>query len=128
MTREYSPEVKAEVMAALMDGQSIRQVSREHGVSKSTVAAWGKEAAGLVTGVQSVPDTKKGQIRDLLIDLLVAKLKSQIALAEHSGDKRWLTLQDASAVAMLAGVSDDKLIRLLEKFEDAGTTLESSQN
>jgi hypothetical protein len=119
MTREYSPEVKAQVMAALLAGQSIRQVSREHGVPKTTVATWGKEAAGVV-GVPSVPDTKREQIGGLLIDLLIAKLKSQIALAEHSGDKRWLTLQDASAVAMLAGVSDDKLIRLLEKFEDAG--------
>jgi hypothetical protein len=121
MTREYTPEVKAAVMAALMDGQSIRQVSREHGVSKSTVAAWGKEAAGLVAGVQSVPDTKKEEILDLCIALLIAKLKSQIAMAEHSGDKRWLTLQDASAVAMLSGVSDDKLMRLLEKFEDDGS-------
>lgn len=30
MAREYSPEVKAQVMAALMDGQSIRQIEREH--------------------------------------------------------------------------------------------------
>lgn len=128
MTREYSPEVKAAVMASLMEGQSIRQVSREHGVPKSTVARWGEEATGIMAGVPSVPDTKKEQIGALLIDLLVAKLKSQIALAEHSGDKKWLVRQEASAVAMLSGVSDDKLIRLLEKFEDAGSESQAAQS
>ena len=125
MAREYPPEVKAAVMTALLDGQSIRQVSQEHGVSKSTVAAWGKEAQGLTDGVQRVPDTKKEQIATLLIDLLVAKIEAQTALSRHVQDKAWLMKQDASALAMLLGVSDDKLVRLLEKFEgnsaDAGT-------
>lgn len=117
-------------MASLMEGQSIRQASREHGVPKTTVATWGKEAEGIVASVPSVPDTKKEQIGGLLIDLLIAKLKSQISMAEHSGNKEWLMSQDASALAMLLGVSDDKLIRLLEKFEnrgDAGNTDRPSQ-
>lgn len=120
MAREYGPEVKAAVMAALMDGQSIRQIEREHGVPKSTVAAWGKETEGIVVSVRDTLDTKKAQITELLVDLFVAKLESQIALAQHAGDKTWLQKQDASAVAMLLGVSDDKLIRLLEKYESAG--------
>lgn len=119
MAKEYSPEVKAAVMAALLEGQSLRQIEREHGVPKSTVERWGKEAELLIGGVPSVPDTKKKQIGDLLIDLLIAKLEAQIAMAEHTGDKKWLKEQDASALAMLLGVSDDKLVRLLEKFESA---------
>lgn len=117
MAREYSPEVKAAVMAALMDGQTIRQVERELGVPKSTVAAWSKEISGVVP---FVPDTKKEQIGELIIDLLIAKLEGQIAMAKHSGDKEWLKKQDASAFAMLYGVSDDKLVRLLEKLESGG--------
>jgi len=125
VAREYSPEVKAAVMAALMAGQSIREVSREHGVPKSTVEHWGNELKGLTVRVSSVSDTKKEQIQGLLIDLVIAKLESQIAMARHAADKNWLEKQDASAVAMLLGVSDDKLTRLLEKFEsgtDAGNT------
>lgn len=128
MAREYSPEVKATVMAALMDGQSLRQIERDHGVSKSTVAAWGKEIEGLTVGVQSVPDTKKEKIRDLLVDLFIAKLESQISLAQHAGDKNWLQKQDASAVAMLLGVSDDKLIRLLEKYESNGSNAGTAES
>lgn len=128
MAREYSPEVKAAVMAALMDGQTLRQIEREHGVPKSTAAAWGKEAEAIVSGVRTVPDNKKDQIQGLLIDLFIAKLESQIALAKHAADKTWLQKQDASAVAMLLGVSDDKLMRLLEKYENDGADTRSDQS
>jgi transposase len=128
MTKDYSPEVKAAVMASLIEGQSIRQVSREHGVPKTTVARWGEEASGIIAGVPSVPDTKKEQIGGLLIDLLVAKLESQVALHKHTADKGWLNKQEASALAMLIGVSDDKLIRLLEKFEDDGSASQPAQS
>lgn len=117
MAKEYSPEVKATVMAALMDGQTVRQIEREHGVPKSTVAAWGKEAEALTGGVQPVPDTKKERIQSLLVDLFIAKIESQIALAKHAGNEEWLQKQDAGGVANLLGVSDDKLIRMLEKYE-----------
>lgn len=124
MAREYSPEVKASVMAALIAGQSLRQVARETGIPKGTIEHWGNEAKRLA-GVSTVSDSKKEQIQELLIDLFIAKIQSQISLAEHAGDKTWLKKQDASAVAMLLGVSDDKLIRMLEKYEsngpDAGT-------
>jgi transposase-like protein len=121
----YSPEVKAAVMAALLAGQSIRQVAKEYNVPKSTVAAWGKEA---VNYVPDVPDAKKERVGELLIDLLIAKLESQIAMSQHAGDKQWLKTQDASAVAMLLGVSDDKLIRLLEKLESAGSDSATTEN
>ena len=121
--REYDPEVKAAVMAALLAGQSQRQIEQETGVPKSTIADWSKELPGMIPGV---PGAKKDEIGALLIDLLIAKIKSQIALSEHAADKNWLKTQDASAVAMLLGVSDDKLIRMLEKFESARTEPESA--
>lgn len=114
--REYSEETKAAVMAALLAGQSIRQVAKETGVPKSTVAAWGKEMGDIASTVQSVPDTKKERVGELLVDLLIARIESQIAMARHAGDTGWLKDQDASAVAMLMGVTDDKLVRMLEMF------------
>jgi transposase len=127
VAKEYPPEVKAEVMAALMAGQSAREIEQKFGVSKTTAAVWSKEAEAF-TGVRTLPDTKKEQIQGLLIDLFVAKLKSQISLAEHAGDKVWLKMQDASAVAMLLGVSDDKLIRMLEKYESNGSDAASAED
>lgn len=128
MAKEYSPEVKAAVMAALMDGQSLRQIERDHGVPKSTVERWGKEVELLIGGVPTVPDTKKEQITGLLVDLLIAKLEGQIAMAKHTGDKEWLKKQDASAFAMLLGVSDDKLIRLLEKLGNAAPDTRATED
>lgn len=104
-------------MAALIEGQSMRQVSREHGIPKTTVQNWSHEIRDMLGRGPTVPTAKKDQIQELLIDLFIAKLESLIALSEHSGDKKWLILQDASAVAMLLGVSDDKLMRMLERYE-----------
>lgn len=116
--RSYSDEVKAQVMAALLDGQSIRAVADEYGIPKSTVASWGQNTGKVV---QSVPDEKRRHIGNLLISLLEEKILSQIAMTKHAGDKTWLMKQEASAFAMLLGVSDDKLVRLLEKFEGVGS-------
>lgn len=119
MTREYSPEIKATVMAALLAGQSASSAAKEYKIPKGTISGWRKQAesmvevAGVATGTTQ---KKQEQIGDLLIDLLIAKLKSQIAMAEHSGDKNWLAKQDADAFAMLMGVADDKLDRLLGRF------------
>lgn len=127
MAREYSEEVKAAVMASLMAGQSLGNAAKEFGVPKSTVAGWAKEIGTSLASAR-VPDAKKEQIQGLLIDLFIAKLKSQISLAEHAGDKDWLEKQDASAVAMLLGVSDDKLIRLLEKYESHGDSTGTAES
>jgi transposase-like protein len=128
VTREYSPEVKAAVMASLMEGQSIRGVSRSTGIPKTTIQHWNDELRNMVGRGPTVPSAKKEQIHELLVDLLIAKLESLIALSEHSGDKKWLQSQDASAVAMLLGVSDDKVMRMLEKFEDNGAESQATQS
>jgi transposase-like protein len=121
--REYSEEVKAQVMAALLDGQSIRKVAETYGVPRSTVGAWGQETGKVV---QAVPDAKRERIGDLLLALLEEKIVAQIAMTKHAGDKAWLNEQDASAFAMLYGVADDKMMRLLEKFESAGPESETA--
>lgn len=111
-------------MASLMAGQSLGSAAKEFGVPKSTVAGWAKEIGDPLLPAR-VPNEKKDRIQELLVDLVIAKLESQISMSQHAGNKEWLFVQDASAVAMLLGVSDDKLLRLLEKFEnpgDAGNT------
>lgn len=130
MAREYSPEVKAQVMAALLGGQTASSVARKFGIPRGTVAAWQTRKtdpiiASVATGAAQ---KKQDEINELVLDLLIAQLKSQISMADHAGDKSWLTDQDASAVAMLMGVENDKVFRLLQALEDAGTKSESTES
>jgi transposase-like protein len=119
VSREYSPEVKAEVMAALLSGQSVSSLEKEFGIPRGTISAWkSRKVEPIVEGAATGATQKRqDQINGLVLDLLVAQLKSQIALAEHAGDKRWLFMQDASAVAMLQGVGNDKVFRLLQELD-----------
>ena len=115
-------------MAALLAGQSISSLAKEYNLPKGTVSGWRRQAdTKAANGVATVATQKKqDEINELLLDLVIAQLKSQIAMAEHSGDKRWLTLQEASAVAMLLGVSNDKVFRMLEAL-DGRTNAESTK-
>lgn len=119
MAREYSPEVKAQVMAALMAGQSASSIAKEFGIPRGTVAAWqNRKVDPVVASVATDAAQKRQQeINDLILDLVVAQLKSQIAMANHFGDKNWLDKQDAAAIAMTYGVENDKVFRLLQALE-----------
>ena len=129
MTREYTPEVKAQVMAALLAGQSASSVAKEFGIPRGTVAAWqARKTQPIVEGVATdAAQKRKDQINELILDLLVAQLKSQIAMAEHAGDKKWLFTQEASAVAMLMGVGNDKVFRMLQALNNERPDPEPTQ-
>jgi transposase-like protein len=129
MTRDYTPEVKAAVMASLLAGQSVSSLAKEYNLPKGTVSGWRRQAETIAAnGVATVATQKKqDQINDLILDVIVAQLKSQVAMAEHAGDKRWLTLQDASAVAMLMGVENDKVFRLLQALNNERPDPEPTQ-
>lgn len=129
--KNYSPEVKAQVMAALLAGQSASSVAKEFGIPRGTVISWQARKVepileGVATDASDASQKKQQQVNDLVLDLLIAQLKSQIAMAEHAGDKKWLTIQDASAVAMLMGVGNDKVFRLLQALEHGRSESEST--
>lgn len=132
MARDYSPEVKAQVMAALLAGQSASSLAKQFGIPRGTVISWQARKAqpiieGVATDASDASQKKQQQVNDLVLDLLIAQLQSQIAMAEHAGDKKWLTIQDASAVAMLMGVGNDKVFRLLQALENGRTVAEPTE-
>jgi hypothetical protein len=109
-------------------GQSASCIAKEFGIPRGTVAAWQTRktdpiAAGVAT---DAAQKKQDQINDLILDLLVAQLKSQISMAEHAGDKRWLFTQEASALAMLMGVGNDKVFRMLQALNNERSESESA--
>ena len=112
MGRTYKDETKAAVMAALLAGQSIRDVAEEYDIPRSTVGSWSRKAKE--AGVQGVPDTKKEEIGDLLVKYLQTNLNALTTQAEQFADKEWLQEQGAAEAATLHGVMTDKMARLLE--------------
>jgi transposase-like protein len=130
MAREYSPEVKAQVIAALLAGQSVSATAREYDIPKGTVSAWySRLAEPTLAGAATGRDPKTSdEIAILLVDLVKAQLLSQIAMAQHCGNPDYLFDQDAHALAMLMGVQNDKLFRLLEALDRARPEPESASN
>ena len=109
--RKYSDETKAAVMAALLAGQSVREVAREYQIPVGTVKNWSasKVQPDAVTGA-----TVKKEIGDLILDYLHKLLVTLAIQAEVFRDEEWLRKQPASEAAVLHGVLADKGIRLLE--------------
>ncbi len=108
--RTYDPEVKAQVIAALLAGQGAEKVARQYQIPVGTVRSWkakAKEPSGVAT-------LKKKEIGDLLLDYLAVTLSTLAKQAELFADETWLREQDASSVAVLHGVLADKAVRLLE--------------
>lgn len=108
----HEPEVKAAVMAALLMGQSIESVAAEYKLPIGTVKvwAWKEQPRDMAT----VTEEHREEIGELLMRYVRTALHSMTTQQEHFGDKDWLAKQDASHLAVLHGVSLDKVIRLLE--------------
>lgn len=119
MIHQHSPEVKAQVVAALLAGQSISSVAKEYKLPRGTVGYWAGQVRPL--GGQSGPTTKK-EIGDLLVEYLRAAIVALRQQAEVFTDAKWLEKQSASELGLLHGILADKTVRLLEALspEQAG--------
>jgi len=114
--RQYSEDVKAAVMAALLTGQSVSAVARQYEMPRGTVSAW----ATRMDRPRPVADadTKK-EIGELILLYLRELLGTLRIQARIFADAKWLEKQSASEVAVLHGVLADKGIRLLEALADS---------
>lgn len=106
-------------MAALLAGQSVSQVADEYDIPRSTVANWSAKVNQ--AGVPTVPDTKREEVGELLLEYLRTNLEALTAQAKVFADERWIRQQGASEAAVLHGILTDKSIRLLEAMARAQT-------
>ena len=74
MARRYSDETKAEVMAALLTGQSVSEVAAEYEVPLGTVKSWKSRQSG--SPVATVATEKSEEIGTLLLGYLRSSLKT----------------------------------------------------
>lgn len=114
--REYSDEIKAQVMAALLTGQSVSEVATRYQIPAGTVKSWRRNSREF----RPVDPQKSSDIGELLLAYLHENLVTLRVQVEHFRDKKWLSQQGASELAVLHGVVTDKAIRLLEALEGNG--------
>lgn len=106
----YSKEVKAAVIAALLEGQSVSRVAKDYNIPSGTVKSW-KNRQELTN--DATVATQKKEIPDLIISLLETHLQAAIGIA-RAIDEDYIKKQSASEVAVLLGVINDKAFRMLE--------------
>lgn len=113
----YTDETKAAVMASLMAGQSVSKVAEEYDIPRSTVGNWSAKLNK--AGVPSVPDEKKEELGDRLLLLASKMIDAQIAMLEVMTEKDYLRKQDLSEIALALGIDNDKMDRMLTRFNAA---------
>ncbi len=106
--KERSDNEKAQVMAALLAGQSVNAVAKEYSVPESTIRRWKNGDNSPLDGPQ------KKDIGELLLTYLQANLEALAAQTKIFSNMNWLAEQNAADLAVLHGVMIDKDIRILE--------------
>jgi hypothetical protein len=116
---QTSPEVQAQIIAALLSGQFLTdtEVATATGVSKPTVSRIKKQIP--IKFLTRVEVRKNDQISDLVVEFLKEALRSQKRIDSVTLSPEWLFRQDAASIATFYGVKADKLIRFLEAIERA---------
>ena len=114
--KRHSDEVRAQVMAALLAGQSVNEVATEYNIPDSTVSDLRK----IVEQEFGDLRTKKGEkLENLLFQYLNSNLAALDSQARVVSEREYIIKQPADCLAVLHGVMADKSIRLLEAIERA---------
>jgi len=111
--RSYSTETKAAVIAALLEGQSISKVAKDYDIPPGTVNSWHTRHNKEDNLTNASNASQKKEIATLVMDLLEAQLEAGRRIVEAI-DTEYIKEQDASAIAVLFGVINDKSFRMLE--------------
>lgn len=114
--KAHAPELRAQVMAALMAGQRVNEVAHQFGLDTGLVSRWRKTAGVELQQVAA----KNGEDYGSLLDAYLRETLTTLAVQQrHFRDIEWLRKQPASELAVLHGISVDKALRLLEAAEAA---------
>lgn len=121
--RKHSDETQSQVMAALLAGQGVMEVSRQYDLPESTIREWVDSEQ-----IAQVRAKKGEQIEALLFDYLTTNLQALKSQAQIASEREYIIEQPAGELAVLHGVMADKSVRLLEAIERARASSQSSSN
>jgi len=114
---EHDEQTKAAVMAALLTGQSVYAAAKDFKIPVGTVKRWSADAK---ERLQPVRNQKEERIGDLIIDNVEAALETTREILNVVKNPKWLRKQEASQIAVLYGVIQDKTDRLLDRLPASG--------
>jgi transposase-like protein len=107
----HSPELRAQVVAAVLAGMSIAQVAKQYGIDKSLVSRWAAEPLQPVATEQRARDPET--IGDWILDLIATHVTTIQAQLQAAARPEWLEKQSAAELAQLVAVERDTTLRLL---------------
>lgn len=100
----HPPELRAQVVAAVLAGTTVAQAAAQFKLSKQTVSRWAAEHP-----VGTVGTEKKSDLQALIARYLDVGFRAMIAQAEVLGDADYCRTQAANDLAISHGVLGDKL-------------------
>lgn len=120
MTRgvAHSPELRAEVIGAILAGATLSEAARRFGIDKSLASRWFASVAPNQRARDA--DSMAEMILELIADH-VATLQAQLQATARA---EWLAQQSAADLAALVAVERDTLIRLLAGLRPAETDIQ----
>jgi len=115
--KRISDEVRAQVIAALLQGQGVTKVAEDLGVPQPTVSRIKKAIPR--PSLDKVESKKRESLENLLINYVCEGLETLTAQLQEVRRPEYVQKQDAASLATLHGVISDKLTRILSAFEPA---------
>lgn len=119
-----SDERRAEVLAALLEGQAVTKVAETYKLPHGTVSRLKK---AIPADKLNEIERKKGEnIAELISANLENSFKAIENVLNQTNDVEWLRKQPAAELATFLGVTSDKVFRVLEAIENAQSTTDEN--
>lgn len=122
--RPHDPQIKAAIIAALLAGQGVQELSQKYRIAKSVISGWKKTELSS-TQIEEIRVRAGDEFTQLLANFLRETIKTLTIQVQFVRDSKWLKEQSAAEIATLFGVTTDKAIRLLEAADLAAEARDS---
>lgn len=111
----HDPQIKAQVMGALLAGQGVAEVAKQFGLDKSVVSRWSKKIP--LQKLQQIATQKQQNFEELILEYVGSAVRALQAQVEEASRPEYIKKQSASELATLHGIVADKLFRILSALE-----------
>jgi hypothetical protein len=113
-----SEEVKAQIMASLLSGEGVNEVSRKYKIGKATVSRI--RASLNPKDLEHCSIEARERIDDLLLSCMASNLSALNRIASITCEPDYIKKQGAESIAVLYREISATTIRLLEAASAAG--------